>query len=1026
MLDKSINASLRTPVLIVILFLSIVFAGVYKYQKMPVDAFPDISPIMVPIFSEGHGMAPEEMERLVTYPIESAMNGLPNVSLVKSTSAFGMSVVYVYFSDDTDIYFARQLVAERLSSVSSELPEMETPPALGPISTGLGQIFIYYLTADPNVVDTEGKELSIWLRELNDWVIKYQLQTVPGVTDVLSMGGHVLQYQVQLNPQELSRYNIPLEEVVAAIRDNNRNVGGQFLTINQEEHLVRGIGLLQSLNDIRNLSVKTHAGNVVYLKDIAQIHYGKEIRRGVVTRNGEEEVVSGIVMKLYGENTSKVITNLYDKVDTLKKNLPAGVKLVPYYEQANLVDQATATVEHSLLKGGLLVIAMLFLFLWNWRTAAIVAISLPVCAFISILCMGYQNISANLMSLGGIAIAIGMLGDGSIVIVENIYRHLTEASPDIDKREVIYRATTQVSRPILFSIAIIILVFLPVFSLEGVEGKMFSPMAFSIVFALIGSILTALFLSPVLALFFVKQKQSKTPWLVTLLTKIYKPLLELCYRFRKTVILLTILSLGFSLSMFKNIGKEFMPVLEEGSILISLSMAPSISLEEGTKTVMRIEKMLLTFDEVEETISRIGRPEAGSHPHPVNTAEIQLNLAPDYGNKQELIKKIREKLTLFPGSQAHFTQPIQNAFDELLAGVKTQLAIKIYGEDLQVLRSKSEEVKTLVEGIDGLVDVSTEQNFGQPQIQVQVDRQACARYGVSASEVMEMVELAVGGEGIDQIYLNNRRFAIHLRYQESFRSDIDSIKEMLLATDSKEMIPLKYVANVKSHTGPIQIQREKNQRRWTVQGNIEDRDIGGVVDEIQTILAENLELPTGYFIEYGGQFENQQRAMKRLSMIVPFVVIAILMMLWLSFGSVRNALVILINVPLVTIGGFAGLLIMGEYLSVPASVGFIALFGIAVQNGMVLVSYFNDLRQEGKDIKHAVIEGSLLRLRPVLMTACTTMLGLLPLLMATGSGSEVQRPLAAVVVFGLAISTLFTLFIIPVSYGLVENLFEKK
>jgi cobalt-zinc-cadmium resistance protein CzcA len=645
--------------------------------------------------------------------------------------------------------------------------------------------------------------------------------------------------------------------------------------------------------------------------------------------------------------------------------------------------------------------------------------------------MDFNGMSANLMSLGGIAIAIGMLGDGAIVMVENIYRHLGESKAQSEsKGRIILTAAREVARPILFSIVIIVLVFLPLFTLEGVEGKMFSPMAFTISFALLGSLLVALLVAPVLSLYLLKPEAHREIRLVRWCAAIYRPMLAGAYRFKKTIILASGCLLVVSLIALKFIGTEFIPTLEEGSIQLGVSMAPSISLEEGTKTVMALERKILEFPEVEETVSRIGRPEAGSHPHPVNTGEIHLTLKPvkewRFSGKAELIEAIREKISVVPGVQFNFSQPIQNSFDELLSGVKTQLAIKLFGEDLTILREKAGEIKEAIEKVPGLVDLSAEQSFGQPQIQIVADREACARYGVSVSQILEMVELAIGGEVIDNIYLNTRRFGIHLRYQEPYRSDPETIRNMLLATADRGMIPLGQVAEIKSVVGPIQINREMNQRRWVVQGNVRDRDIGSVVAEIQQRIAAEVKIPAGYTIEYGGQFENQQRAMSRLAIIVPLVILGVFLMLWMSFGSLHQSGIIMINVPLALVGGVIGLLVMGEYLSVPASVGFIALFGIAVQNGMVLVTYFNDLRERGRSIDEAVTEGALLRLRPVLMTALTTILGLLPLLLASGAGSEVQRPLATVVVFGLATSTLLTLFVIPVVYGWLENIIEKR
>ncbi|MBW2599642.1 MAG: efflux RND transporter permease subunit, partial [Deltaproteobacteria bacterium] len=988
---------------------------------------PDISPIMVPVFAEADGMAPEEVERLITYPIETAMNGLHGVTQIKSTSAFGMAVIYIYFKDDVDIYFARQLVSERLTSTMARLPRMDEPPILGPISTGLGQIFIYYLTLDKDV-DTGGKDPDTYLRELNDWIVKYQLQTVPGVTDILSIGGHVLQYQIRVNPYALHKYRLSLEDLITAVRQNNRNAGGQFLVLNSEELLVRGIGLLRGLEDIRNIPIRVAEGIPIRIKDVAEVGFGNEIRRGAVTRNGEQEVVSGIVLKLFGENSSEVIKQLYLKVWEVQTSLPDGVSLIPYYEQAELVRQATWTVKKALALGALLVVLTLVVFLGNLRCAFIVALSLPLCALIAIIGMWVFGISANLMSLGGIAIAIGMLVDGAIVMVENIFRRLRNSGGTKEEKiAIVLDAAREVNRPILFSILIIIVVFLPIFTLEGVEGKMFSPLAFTICFALFGSILSALIVAPVLSSYILKQGAGQEIWLIRKLKAVYRAVLTRALKRKGLVLFIVAGAFIASLWILPLIGTEFIPTLEEGSILVGVTMAPSISLEKATETVMKLEKEIMKHDQVTETISRIGRPEAGSHPHPVNYAEIHAELKPfrdwsTFKNKQELVEALRTELSSYPGIRVNFTQPVQNAFDELLSGIKAQVAVKLFGEDLGILREKAEEIGKVLEGVPGLVDLSVEQSFGQPQIQIIADRPACARFGVTVDEILKMVELAIGGEAVDNLYLNTRRFGIHIRYQEPYRISPEAIGNMLINTSDGTLIPLSQVAKVTFVTGPIQINREKNQRRWVVQGNVRGRDLGSVVADIQGRIQKEVTLPPGYWIEYGGQFENQQRAMTRLSIIVPIVIAMVFFMLWISFGTVRHALIIITNVPLALVGGIFGLLLTGEYLSVPASVGFIALFGIAVQNGVVLVSYMNRLRDKGTALTECIIEGSLLRLRPVLMTASTTILGLLPLLLSHGIGSEVQRPLAVVVVFGLATSTLLTLFVIPAVYGWVEGL----
>lgn len=1020
--SKIVHMSLHYRFFVILGILGITALGIYEYNQLPVDAFPDISPVMVPVYAEAHGMAPEEVERLITFPIESAMNGLPGVEQIKSTSAFGLAVIYIYFKDDIDIYFARQIVAERLSEALAQLPEMHEPPKLGPISTGLGQIFIYYLTMDEDT-DTQGKDPAVYLREINDWVVKYQLQTVPGVTDILSIGGHVLQYQIRVNPHLLNKYGVGLEDIVSAVTKNNKNAGGQFMVMGSEEYLVRGIGLLEGLEDIRNIHIKVVDGNPVKIMNIAEVEYGKEIRRGVVSRNGSQEVVSGIVMKLFGTNTSQAIEGLYKKIPDVQKALPKGVNLVPYYEQSELIDQATWTVKKALLQGAVLVIIVLFLFLGNIRSAFIVSLALPLCAFIAIILMRLTGISANLMSLGGITIGIGMLGDGAIVMVENIFSHLnTNAGNTLAKKtDIIYEAAKEVAKPIIFSILIIIAVFLPIFSLSNVEGKMFSPMAFTLCFAIFGSLLIAIIATPALCTYLLKAKVHKEFILVTYFKNIYHPLLNWVIDNRKKVLLFVIVAFILSLSLVPLLGTEFIPTLEEGSIFIGVTMAPSTSLEKGTEIIQSLERKVIEFGEVQEVISRIGRPEAGSHPHPVNYAEIHIALKEKkewqtYKCKEQLVKALNNTLSSYPGVQLNFTQPIQNAFDELLSGIKAQVAIKLFGEDLNVLKEKADEIKNAIDNIPGLVDLAAEQSFGQPQIQIIADRQACSRYGINVSDILELVELAIGGEVIDNIYLNNRRFGIHVRYQELFRCDPEAVGNLLVHAENGNLIPLKEVAQITEVIGPIQINREKNQRRWIVQGNVRDRDLGSVVADIKERINDKIDLPAGYFIEYGGQFENQQRAMARLTVIVPVVLILIFLLLYLTFGSLKEASLIIMNVPLALIGGVFGLFVMREYLSVPAAIGFIALFGIAVQNGVVLVSYINQLSQQGLETREAIVTGALQRLRPVLMTATTTVLGLMPLLLSRGIGSEVQRPLASVVVFGLTSATMLTLFVIPAFY----------
>ena len=1019
MFEKLINMSLKNRGIILFALLAVTALGIFEYKKLDVEAFPDISPVMVAVFTEADGMAPEEVEQFISYPIENSMNGLPNVTLVKSTSAFGMSVVYVYFTDNTDMYFARQLVSERLNAAMDDLPTLQQPPALGPISSGLGQVFLYYLTLEPGT-NTEGLDELTYLRDLNEWVVKRQLQTVSGVTDILSAGGHVLQYQVKVDPFLLEQYELTIEDVATAIQSNNRNVGGQYLQLNSEEHLVRGIGLLKGLEDIRGIAIKSSNGTPITIDAVANVDYGKELRRGVVTLDGEGEIVTGIVMKLYKANSSEIIEDLYKKVEQVQTALPDGVKIVPYYEQADLVDRSTYTVKVALIQGIVLVLLVLFAFLGCIRASIIVALSMPFCALIAFIGMNLFGVSANLMSLGGIAIALGMLVDGSIVVTENIHRILGLAhGSKKDRIKLIGKATNEVGRPIAYAIIIVITVFLPVLSLQAVEGKMFRPLAFTVILALIGSIIFALVIAPVLASFLINEKPYKESLFFRSIKATYKFLLIRALRFRFALFAGVAALVVVAIVALQNLGTEFIPTLEEGTIVMTVTMAPSISLDEAQNTIQIISRETKKISGVDRVISRIGRPEAGSHPHPINYSEIQIALQPN-ADKPEIVNQLRNKFEDFPGIQINLSQPIQNEFDELLSGVKAQLAIKVYGEDLDTIRLKAEEIRNEIASIPGLVDLSVEQSMGQPQVKIIVNRKECARYGITTDRVLENIETAIGGQVVDTLYKNTRRYDIHLRYDERYRHTPDALRQTFICSSSGALIPLDTLATIEQGEGPLQINRENNQRRWTVQGNIENRALSDVLADIKNKIA-TIHMPKGLFVEYDGQFKQQQQAMKRLSIIVPIVIISIFVLLWIAFHCFRHALMVILNVPMALIGGVFGLILTHQYLSVPASIGFIALFGIAMQDSMVMLSDFIVLRKEGQSVRDAVINGSLIRFRPVIMTTLTTLLGLLPLMLSNSPGAEVQRPLAVTVIFGLATSTLLTLFVLPAIYLTVEK-----
>lgn len=1028
---KFLETLLKSRYLVLTALAGILIYGYWAYKDIPRDAFPDISPVMVPVFCEADGLAAQEVEEMISQPVETAMSGLPGVTLVKSTSAFGLSAVYVYFKDDVDIYFARQLIAERLSSIMDQLPAGVPKPELGPISTGLGQIFIYYLEADPSKVDTQGKELDAWLRELNDFVVKRQLQTVPGVTAILSMGGNVLQYQVRLNADAMRRFDVSFQEVVEKIQENNRNVGGQYLEIGAEEYLVRGVGRLNTLGDIAGITIRESDGSPLKLGQIAEVKYGNDIRRGVVTLNGEREVVSGIVLKLYGENTSKVISALHKKLEDVKQGLPAGVKIVPYYDQAALVENASWTVESALFQGMLLVVLVLAVALRDLRASFIVAMSMPFCSAVAMMVMHKMNISANLMSLGGIAIALGMLVDGSIVVVENILRHMrSKREQQADKLKTIVTATCEVARPISFALLIIMAVFIPIFMFEGVEGKMFKPLAFSIVISLGASILAASVMAPVLSMLILKAKPVKNDGVIS--DRVYIPMLAAALKYRKLLFLAVAVMLGVSVFTLSKLGKEFMPTLEEGSIMVTVGMAPSIGLAESTKAVKQIERIIMKNPAVSGTVTRIGRPEAGSHPHPVNFSEIHVELkAPASGSvgadmRKKIVSELRRELSGFPGVNVNFSQPIQNAFEELLSGTRAYFALKLYGENLDILRTKAEDIRHAIADIPGVVDLSVEQSYGQPQLQVKLNHHMMSHLGVTGEDVMSVIEQAVGGVNAGTIYKDIRRYNINVRLMEKFRTTPENLGKLKVKARNGRYVRVESVADIVITEGPMQINRENIQRRWVIQGNVSGRAPSEIISDMRKAIDEKVQLPDGYFVEFGGQFENQERAMQKLCIIVPIVIGVILLLLTMTFKSFRSSMTVMINVPLALIGGVIGLYATNQLLSVPAAVGFIALFGIAMQDAVVMVTDFRDLRANGTDLYTAIIEGSRVRFKAVILTTLTTLLGLLPLMLSNGIGAEVQKPLAAIVVFGLSTSTLLTLFFLPSLYYTIEKRYEKE
>ena len=1034
MIEPLIQFGLRSRLLVLVFGVLIAGAGFYSYRQLPVDAFPDVSPNLVQVFTETEGLAPEEIEKFVTYPVETVMNGLPGVTNVRSVSNFGLSVVNVYFEDDMDIYFVRQLVNERLQQAREQIPDGFGDPAMGPISTGMGLILFYYLE------DESGDRSLEELRSIQDWLVKFHLQTVPGVTEILGIGGYEKQFQVVIDPRALLEYDVTIQDVIERVRANNLNVGAQFIEKDAEEYIVRSVGLVTSIQDLESIVVKAEDGRPVYLRDLADIRLGGAIRRGVQTRDGVKEVVAGMVVKLFGSNSSTVIADVEEKMSQINQILPAGVRLVPYYEQKTLVEACVATVTSALLQGIVLVTIVLVVFMWSIRPGIVVALSIPFSILFATLGMHYFGISANLMSLGGLAIAIGMMVDGTIVMVENVDRALRQPANGASRLQIIGQACQQVGRPILFAISIIVIVFLPLFTLQGVEGKTFRPLAFTVALAMFGSLLFALLLAPVLSHFLLGKSEPQREGtkregfgdrMLRRLTVAYRPLVSRFVDHQGAAVAISVILLGVGLLLFPRLGSEFTPELQEGTIVTRLTMAPSISLTESTRLTLLVERRIKSIDDVTGVVTRIGRGEIGAHTDPINNAEMYVLLKPqnewtEASTQQELVEKIRDELGEIPGILVSFTQPIEMAVDELLEGVRAELAIKLFGEDLKVMKADADRIAAVIRTIEGAADVQVDQVSGTPQLLITVDRQEIARYGTNVEDVQQVIRAAVGGVVAGEVFEGMRRFDILVRYPKQDRQTMEDVGRILVETPNGVRVPLAQLASIRELVGPRQITRENNQRFITVQCNVTGRDIGSFVAEAQRAIDERVELAPGNLPIWGGQFRLQQEANKRFAFVIPVTLLIVFLLLYSSFNSFKNSALILLNIPLALVGGVIGLWLTGQNLSVPASVGFIALFGIALENGMVLVTYLNELVEEGVPILKASVEGAVTRVRPVLMTAMTTALGLIPLLFSSGTGSEVQRPLATVVVGGLVTSTALTLLVIPALYRWFANVPESE
>jgi cobalt-zinc-cadmium resistance protein CzcA len=1032
MLHKLVEFSLQYKVLVLITFAVIAFLGVRTVQNIPIDAFPDVTPVQVNIYTESPGLAAEDVEQLLTFPVESGMAGLPDVEEIRSVSLFGLSYVAVYFKDSMDIYFARRLVMERLAEVADRIPEGYGTPEMGPNTSGLGQVFWYPLERADEKLNADITDMD--LRTVQDWNVRLILRTAPGVDDVMSWGGQERQFQVQIDPLKLIKYELGFKQVMEALEVNNRQVGGQYIDRGPEQYLVRGLGLVKNEQDIGNIVIKVDDGTPVYLRDVANIEQAPALRFGAVTRDGKE-VVLGMALSRIGENAKAVVDHVKDKVDIVEGALPDGMVIKPIYDRTELVEKAVGTAERALIEGSILVAIVLFLFLGELRSALVVITALPLAMLIAFIFMGQMGLSANLMSLAGLAIGIGMMVDGAVVMVENSFRIMAERKSQgdgpVDRTAAVLSAAREVANPVSFAIGIIIIVFLPLFSLDGLEGKLFKPMAFNISFAMAGSMLLTLTIIPVLAALILKPKEERDTMLVRWIKRGYLPVLAFGLRRKAVVVGSALVLLIASLGLFPFLGKEFMPQLQEGSIMWRVTSIPSTSLDQSIKISIDIENALSAFPEVETTVAMIGRAEKGETAD-VNYMEIYTALKPldEWPRKRsfdDLADEMREKLEVVaPTSVVAFTQPIQMRVEELISGVRATLAAKLYGEDLQELDALSEQIKNAIADVPGAADLSLEANIGKPQIRISVNREALARYGMNADDVLELVRTGIGNEPVSTLIDGVKRFDITARLNDASKASVRAIGNIPLRSANGAIVPLKRVADISTAEGYSFIRREQLQRYAVIQMDVRGRDVDSFVQDANQAIAQQVDLPPGYWIEWGGAFENQQRAMKKLGVIVPVTIFFIFVLLYTAFNSLRFAALIIANVPFATIGGLVALFVSGQYLSVPSAIGFIAVFGVAMLNGIVLISFINELRDKGHSIAEAVRKGAEMRLRPVMMTASVAILGLVPMLLSSGVGAETQRPLAAVVVGGLITSTLLTLLLLPVIYEWMETRIERK
>ncbi len=1027
MIDKLIAFALRQKFVVLIGVLLLVLFGVYAFTKLPIDAFPDVTNVQVQVIAKAPGMSPIEVEQLVTFPLEVEFMGLPKKTELRSVTKLGLSVITVVFKDGTDIYWCRQTVLERLIQAREKLPK-GVEVTLGPIATGLGEVYQYTIVRAGGAADEKGRLNDLMeFRTLQDWVVRPILRTVAGVADINSLGGYPKQYDVLVDPNKLKKYGLTLRQIFEAIENNNANVGGGYIRHQQESYAIRGLGLLQSMKDIEEVVVASKNGTPIYLRDVADVKLGSRYRLGGVTADGKGEAVQGLVLMLMGGNSREIVGSVKEKVKEINAILPDGVSIIPFYDRAELVKSALYTIEKSLIEGVVLIIIVLYLFLRNFRGALVVILTLPLTVLSTFIIMNYTGLTVNLMTLGGLAISLGMIVDAAIIQVENVQRRLSEKEAEGHGLRTVLEAIIEVRKPSLFGELIIAVTFIPLMALQGMEGKMFSPLASTVVIAIFSSLVLSIFVVPILCFLILRPGAEKESVIVRAALKVYRPLLALAMRRKLVVIVATSGLFLASMLLFSFIGKEFVPVLDEGSIVINATRLPSIALEDSLDITTVIERALMKFPEVKTVVSRTGTDEIGTDPMGPELSDIFISLTPQkewrFKTKDELKEKMRESLEKIPGIAVVFSQPIQMRVDELVSGVRAQVAVKLFGEDMDILQEKGAEITAALKGLRGVTDLRMQQIAGQYYLEIKADRRAMSRYGINVSDLNEVIEMIRAGKVATEMMEGQKRFGVLLRLNDEWSRNPEALADLTVSAPNGARIPLKQIADIRVVEGPSSINREEGQRRIVIEANVEGRDVGGFVEEGRRLISQRVKLPTGYYVAWGGQFENQQRAMKTLSIVVPLSIGLIFFLLFSTFNSVKYAGLIMLNLPLALIGGIFGLWVSGQYMSVPASVGFIALFGVAVLNGVVLVSYINKLREEGLGLDEAITTGCEKRMRPILMTTFVAISGELPMLFSTGPGAEIRKPLAVVIVGGLIASTILTLIVLPTLYRWFE---EKK